>query len=333
MDAKFSKLTYSSATLEFYLCDKQSMRNLTLRQIRIFISAAKHQSFSQAAEELHITGSAVSLQIKEMEGDIGISLFNRDSKKIALTSAGEHFLTYANRMIATLNDAKIAMDNLRGTQMGILKIGLVSTTRYFLPALLVEFKKDFPNVEMKVIVKNRQELIELLCDGSIDIAIMGKPPKNINAQADPFASHPHGFIASPAHGLAGKSNLAAEVLNEVDMISREEGSGTRYIMEKYIAEQRLSLKMSMEMSGNETIKQAVMADLGVSFVSLHTVGNEIASKQIVVLDIQDTPVMRTWHIVIPNNHQVTQATEAFRQFILDKAEAILNDLFGTHLPN
>lgn len=304
------------------------MRNLTLRQIRIFLSAAKHLSFSNAAEELHITGSAVSLQIKEMEGDIGINLFSRGNKKIALTLAGEHFLTYANRVISSLNDAKVAMDNLRGTQMGILRIGLVSTTRFFLPTLLVQFKKDLPNVEIKVVVKNRQELIELLCDGSIDVAIMGKPPKNINAQADPFASHPHGFIASPKHRLADKPDLPPEVLNQVDIISREEGSGTRYIMEKYIAEQGLSLKMSMEMSGNETIKQAVMADMGVSFVSLHTVGNEIANKQIVVLDIRNTPVIRTWYVVIPGNYDVTPATEAFRQFILEKAATILNDLFG-----
>jgi DNA-binding transcriptional LysR family regulator len=176
-------------------------------------------------------------------------------------------------------------------------------------------------------------LIELLSEGGIDIAIMGKPPAHIHAQADPFANHPHGFIASPAHPLAGKSNLPAEILNQVDMIAREEGSGTRYIMEKYIAEQGLSLKMSMEMSGNETIKQAVIADLGVSFVSLHTVGNEITSKQVVLLDIHNTPVMRTWHIVTPNNHPITQSTEAFRQFILDKAEGILHELFGKLLNN
>jgi LysR family transcriptional regulator, low CO2-responsive transcriptional regulator len=304
------------------------MRNLTLRQIRIFISAAKHLSFSQAAEELHITGSAVSLQIKEMEGDIGISLFNRDNKKIALTTAGEHFLTYANRIMSTFNDARIAMEHLRGSEMGILKIGLVSTTRYFLPIILLQFKKDYPNLQIKVVVKNRQALIELLSEGGIDIAIMGKPPAYVHAQAEPFANHPHGFIASPAHPLAGKPNLPADILNQVDIIAREEGSGTRYIMEKYIAEQGLSLKMSMEMSGNETIKQAVMANLGVSFVSLHTVGNEIASKQVVLLDIIATPVMRTWHIVTPNNHPITQSTEAFRQFILDKAEGILQELFG-----
>lgn len=308
------------------------MQNLTLRQIKIFLSAAKHLNFSHASEELHITGSAVSLQIKEMESDIGVSLFNRENKKIALTVAGEHFLTYANRMMSVLNDAKVAMDHLRGTEVGVLKIGVVSTARYFLPTILVHFKEIYPNVQIKVIVKNRQALIALLSEGLVDIAIMGKPPGNIQAEATPFASHPHAFIASPTNPLAGKSKLAADMLNHVDIISREEGSGTRYIMEKYISEQRLSLKAGMEMSGNETIKQAIMADLGVSFVSLHAVGNELANKQIVILDIEGTPVIRTWHIVTPTNQPTTHATAAFRQFVLEKAEAILNDLFEFHLP-
>lgn len=176
-------------------------------------------------------------------------------------------------------------------------------------------------------VKNRQELIELLSEGFVDIAIMGKPPGHIDAEVAPFASHPHGFIASPTNRLAGKAKLPADILNGVDIISREEGSGTRYIMEKYISEQRLSLKASMEMSGNETIKQAVMADLGVSFVSLHTVGNELANQQIVMLDIEGTPVIRTWYIVTPNNQTSTHAIEAFRQFVLERAEGILNKLF------
>jgi DNA-binding transcriptional LysR family regulator len=303
------------------------MRNLTLRQIKIFLSASKYLSFSKAAAELNITGSAVSLQIKGMEGDIGVSLFNRENNKISLSSAGEHFLVYANRVVSTLNEARTVMENLRGTEIGILKIGLASTTRYFLPEMLVQFRKEYPNVQMKVIVKNRAELIELLRDDEVDIAIMGKPPKHINANAQAFASHPHVFIASPLHKLAGKSKLQAHTLNQVDVIYRELGSGTRYIMEKYIAEQDLTLKMSMEMSGNETIKQAVMANLGISLVSLHTIGNEIANKQIAILNIKDTPIMRNWYIVTPNNRDATQATQAFRQFIVDKGEGILSAIF------
>lgn len=303
------------------------MRNLTLRQIKIFLSAAKHLSFSRAAEDLHITGSAVSLQIKEMEGDIGVSLFSRENRKVSLTTAGEHFLSYASEIANTLTKASEAMASLRGTHMGILKIGLVSTTRYFLPTLLVEFKKDYPNVQIKVDVKNREQLIELVRESEIDIAIMGKPPKALNARTEPFANHPHLFIASPKHPLAHKANLAPQVLNKVEIISREQGSGTRYIMEKYMSEHGLSPLVRMEMSGNETIKQAVIANLGISFVSLHTIGQEIANQQIVVLDIQHTPVIRVWHVVTPNKRKPSEAAEAFRHFMLEKAEGILNDLF------
>lgn len=303
------------------------MKNLTLRQIKIFVTASKHLNFAKSAVELNVSPAAISLQIKEMESDIGIRLFTRNNRKITLSQAGEYFLPYAQRVLRVLSEAKDMFDELRDPETGTLRIGLVGTTRYFFPLLLVAFKQNYPNIQIKVEVKNRQELVGLLRAGDLDIAIMGKPPSDIEAQTDPFANHPHGFIASINHPLARKKKLPANVLNQLEIITRESGSGTRYIMEKYITEQGLSLKMSMEMSGNETIKQAVIAGLGVSFVSMHTVGNEIASKQVVLLDIKDTPVMRTWHIVTPNNHLITHSTEAFRQFILDKGEAILHDLF------
>jgi len=304
------------------------MKNLTLRQIRIFMSAAKHASFTRAADELHITAPAVSLQIKEMEEDIGISLFSRVNRKVELTSAGEYFLLYARRVSSTLNEAATMMERLRGSQLGLLKIGLVSTAQYFLPQVLVQFKNECPNAQIRIEVRNRQQLTELLRDGEIDIAIMGRPPKEIDTRVEAFAEHPHLFIASPANALAGKANVSPQALNQFELISREPGSGTRFIMEKYLSEHHNSPIVSMEMSSNETIKQAVMANLGVSFVSLHTVGDEIASGKIVILDIQDTPVVRTWHVVALSKRPVSQAAEAFRYFMLEKGGAILNDMFA-----
>lgn len=303
------------------------MRNLTLRQIRIFLSISKHLSFAKTAEELHVSPAAISLQIKEMESDIGVTLFVRNNRKVALSQAGEYFLPYAQRVLRALSEASDMFDELRGTEMGILKIGLVSTTRYFFPLLLMAFKQNYPNIQIKVDVKNRQQLIALLRAGEIDIAIMGKPPHDIEARADAFASHPHGFVASPTHLLADKANIPANALSKLEIITRETGSGTRYIMEKYLGQHGLSPVMRMEMSGNETIKQAVIANLGVSFVSLHTIGNEVANKQMVVLDIVDTPVIRTWHVVTPKAHNTSQAIEAFRTFMLEKAEGILSDVF------
>jgi DNA-binding transcriptional LysR family regulator len=302
------------------------MKNLTLRQIKIFICAAKHLSFSKAADTLNITAAAVSLQMKEMEKDLDAPLFNRDNKKLKLTLEGEHFLIYAIKVISTLDQAKEAIDKLRGKEMKPLRIGLVGTTRYFFPSVLVEFQKIYPNVQLKVDVKNREQLIQLLHNGEIDIAIMGKPPATLNVQTEIFAKHPHVFIASTNHPLAFQQNLSTEVLNRVEVITREQGSGTRYVMEKFFATHSLTPLVRIEISGNETIKQAVIANLGVSFVSSHTIIQELHNKQLTILDIQDTPVMREWHVVTPIKREASLAVDVFRQFVLDNVGQIISSL-------
>ncbi|HNZ57585.1 MAG TPA: LysR substrate-binding domain-containing protein, partial [Methylophilaceae bacterium] len=275
-------------------------------------------SFARAAEELCITAPAVSQQIKEMEEDMGVTLFIRESRKIELTSAGEYFLLYARRMLSTLNEADLMMERLRGTQIKTLKIGLVSTAKYFLPHLLAEFKKDYPNLKIKMEARNRQQLIELLRDGEIDIAIMGQPPKEMDTRVEAFASHPHVFIASSQHSLAGKWNILPDELNAFEIISREPGSGTRFIMEKYFNEHKITPIVTMEISSIEAIKQAVIANLGITFTSLHTIGSEIANQQMVILDVQDMPIMRTWHVVALSKRNASQAAEALRYFMLEK---------------
>jgi DNA-binding transcriptional LysR family regulator len=219
------------------------------------------------------------------------------------------------------------MERLRGTEIKALKIGVVSTAKYFLPQMLSEFKKDYPNLQIKIEVRNRQQLVELLRDGELDIAIMGQPPKEIDTRVEAFASHPHGFVANSQNTLAGKINIPPEALNSHEIISREPGSGTRALMEKYFSEHHISPIISMEMSSNETIKQAMIAELGISFLSLHTIGNELANQQLTILDVQDTPIMRTWHVVALAKRNASQATEAFRYFMLEKGAEILTKSF------
>ncbi len=304
------------------------MRNLTLRQIRIFMQAAKQKSFSRAAEELHITAPAVSLQIKEMEENMGVSLFSRENRKTEMTSAGEYFFLYARRVLNTLDEASIMMERLRGSTAGALKIGMVSTAQYFFPQILVKFKAECPNVQIFVEIRNRQQLVELLHNGDIDIAIMGQPPKDIDTRVEPFANHPHAFIASPRIPLADKTNISPQVLNKFELIIREPGSGTRIIMEKFLNDHSLSPIVGMVMSSNEAIKQAVMADLGISFVSLHTVGEEVNRGRLVILDVEGTPIARSWHAVALNKRHVSQAAETFRYFMLEKGSEIINEMFN-----
>ncbi len=302
------------------------LRNLSMRQLRVFLSAARHMSFGKAATELNLTAPAVSMQIREMEGDLGIELFARVGRRVELTTAGEYFLVYAKRIAGNLRDAEITLSKLRGTELGTLKIGLVSTAKYFLPQLLARFRDDHFGVQIKLEVRNRDQMVELLRDGDIDLAIMGRTPADMDTRIEAFAAHPHAFIASPEHPLSREQGISPLVLNQLELISREQGSGTRAIMERFLKNRGLTPRVTMEMSSNESIKQAVMANLGISFVSLHTVGLEVTHGKLAVLDIDETPISRAWHVVALNRSNHSPSAEAFRYFVLEHGAAILDEL-------
>lgn len=306
------------------------LRNLTMRQLRVFLAAARHLSFTKAAAELSLTAPAISMQIKEMESDIGIELFARVGRRVELTTAGEYFLVYAKRIASSLRDAEVTLSKLRGNEGGQLRIGLVSTAKYFLPTMLARFKEDHFGLQIKIEVRNRDQMVELLRDAEIDLAIMGRTPADMDTRVEAFAPHPHAFIASPDHPLARQQGVSPMALNQVELISREQGSGTRAIMERFLGERGLTPRVSMEMSSNESIKQAVMADLGISFVSLHTVGLEVAHGKLAVLDIDETPISRAWHVVALNRANHSQAAEAFRYFVLEHGASILDELHPEH---
>jgi DNA-binding transcriptional LysR family regulator len=305
------------------------MKNLTLRQIRIFSSAARHNSFARAAEELHLSAPAVSMQMKELEDELGTPLFGRVGRRIELTSAGEYFWVFAKKIHGTLCEAETIMQKLRGSESGTLKIGLVSTAKYSVPRMLGLFREAYPGVQIRLDVCNRHQLSERLRDGEIDLAVMGRPPRHLDTRAEIFAHHPHAFISSPKHPLAKKKHIRPSVLNGEEMISREEGSGTRAIMREFLEQHRLNPPITMEMSSNETIKQAVIAGLGISFVSLHTVGLEVEHGQLAVLDVDETPVLRAWHVVALAQRHLSPAAEAFRYFMLERGAQLLAEQFPT----
>jgi DNA-binding transcriptional LysR family regulator len=251
------------------------MRNATLRQLRVFAAAARHQSFVKAAEELHLTPPAVSMQIRDLEEQVGLPLFDRSGRQVALTVTGEYLLVYVRKVLATLKDAEDAIARFRGLETGRVSIGMVSTAKYFVPRLLAQFRQEHPAIEVKLAVGgNREQLVALLRANEVDLAIMGRPPRELATRAEPFAVHPHAVVAAPDHPLMRIGHAPASLLANYEFIIRETGSGTRAAMEKYFADHRLQPRVAMEMASNETIKQAVMAGMGVSFLSLHTIGLE-----------------------------------------------------------
>jgi DNA-binding transcriptional LysR family regulator len=300
------------------------MKNLSVRQLQLFVEVARRLSFVRAAEALHLTPPAVTMQIKDLEAAVALPLFDRRGRSVSLTTAGEYFLVYAKRVLATLKDAEDAMARLRRTETGRLVIGLVSTAKYFVPRLLAEFRLEHPGIEVRLHVSgNREQLVTLLQENAIDLAIMGRPPKELATRAEPFAAHPLVFVAPPGQILIADSQPRLRDLEAYPFIVREPGSGTRKSMEEFFRQQQIAPHVTMEMSSNETIKQAVMAGMGLSFLSLHTLGLELRSGLLRILDIEGTPIMRTWNIVHQLSKTLSPAAEAFRYFVLERAEAML----------
>jgi DNA-binding transcriptional LysR family regulator len=297
----------------------------------VFTEVAKQLSFARAAEELHLTPPAVTMQIKELEGHVGLPLFERASRQVSLTTAGEYMLVYARKMLATLKDAEDAAARLQRLEVGQLTIGMVSTAKYFVPRLLAEFQREHEGIDIRLAVGNREQLIKWLQGNEVDIAIMGRPPKELATRVEPFAAHPHVFVAPTDHPLLKIGHPTAESLLPYRFITRERGSGTRAAMEQFFAAHHLEPRISMEMSSNETIKQAVMAGMGLSFLSLHTIGLELEHGLMTTLDVEGTPIMRAWNVVHTLSKLLSPAAEAFRYFMLERAEAHLASTYGHFL--
>ncbi|MCA0325359.1 MAG: LysR family transcriptional regulator [Proteobacteria bacterium] len=308
------------------------MKNATFRQLRVFSEAARHQSFAEAARALHLTPPAVSMQMKELESQVGLPLFERHGRQVQLTTAGEYVLVYARRILAGLKDAEDAVARLRKLEAGQLTIGMVSTAKYFLPKLLARFREEHPAVDIRLAVGNREQLVRMLHGGEVDIAIMGRPPKELATRTEPFAAHPHGFVAPPDHPLVREGTLAPTQLRDQPFVMREPGSGTRAALEQFLDKHHSSVQPAMEMDSNETIKQAVMAGMGISFLSLHTVGMELRYGLLAVLDVHGAPVVRAWNCVHTLSKLLSPAAEAFRYFVLEQGEGFLAREFGQPIP-
>ena len=302
------------------------MKNVTFRQIRVFTEVARRLSFVRAAEALHLTPPAVTMQVKELEASLGLPLFDRRGRSVSLTTTGEYFLVYARRLLSTLKDAEDAMARFKRVETGVLNIGLVSTAKYFVPRLLARFREEHAGVEARLqVAGNREQLVALLHAGEVDLAIMGRPPKELATRAEPFAAHPLVFVAPPGHPLVSAEHVVPEALANHPFIVREQGSGTRKAMEDFLRAQHVAPPIAMEMSSNETIKQAVMAGMGLSFLSLHTIGLEMRHGLIAIVEVEGTPIMRTWNLVHLLSKLLSPPAEAFRYFILEQGETYLRE--------
>lgn len=303
------------------------MLPVTLRQLQVFASVARHLSFARASEELHLTAPAVSMQIKQLESAIGLPLFDRSGSAVTLTLTGEYFLVHVQRVLGNMREAENLIARLRKVQTGVLHLGMLTTAKYFVPHLLAGFMKEHPGVQPRLVEGNRVELVDALHHNELDVAIMGRPPKELDTRAEPFAIHPLGVIAAATHPLAQREEVQVDALAREPFIIREEGSGSRMTMEALFREWRITPPVLMQMSSNESIKQAVMAGLGIAFISLHTVSEELRSGKLVSLRVDELPLLRQWQLVRLNARVMSPVAEAFRHYVLEQGEAFVAEWF------
>ena len=300
-----------------------SIQHVSLRQLRVFEAAASNRSFSKAAETLHLTQPGVSMHIKELETNAGLPLFERIGRKLYVTEAGQELLARTREILRALKDAEDTLNGLRGLRRGRINLAVVSTAKYFVPQLLARFGRDFPELEIRLTVNNRSSVIEQLVANEVDLAIMGRSPQSLDTVAEPFAQNPHVIIAAPDHPLASQRDIPVETVARENFIVREPGSGTRLAMHQYFDEFGLACNVGMEMASNETIKQAVMAGMGISFISRHTLDLELQTHRLVILDVRGTPVIRLWHVAHLVKKRLSPTAVAFKEFVLTQGRELL----------
>ena len=293
------------------------MKRMTLRQLRVFEQVARLRSISAAAGVCHLTQPAVSMQLKALEQECGLPLTELVGRQLRLTEAGEAVAAYARRVQHEIDELDQRLAAMRGQQHGKLNVGIVSTAKYFASHMLATFTQAHAGAELSLQVENRAQILRLLADNEIDIAIMGVPPESLDAVAIAFADHPHGIVLPSTHPAAVRPKLRVANLVDETFLVRETGSGTRNVMERYFASQNFSPRKVIQMTGNEAVKQAVMAGLGIGFLSLNTIALERGLDLVRVPAIPGLPVVRRWHVVHRRGKQLLPLAQAFRDFVRD----------------
>jgi len=300
------------------------MKNITLRQLRAVAAVQKAGKIIFAANELGLSQPAVTLQLRDLEATLGTQLFDRTSEGMRPTAAGlavaEAAKAIEERLLVMADD----IDAIKGVRKGALRLGVVSTAKYFAPRIMAAFMKQYPDVDVSLFVGNRAETIASLNNHSVDVALMGRPPREVPVRAASFGEHPLVFVAPPDHPLAKQKQISKERIGQEKFLVRERGSGTRISLEICLGDRPGRIdELGTELDSNETIKQAVMAGLGLAFISAHTIAQEVELGRLVVLDVVGTPIRRQWFSVTRADRSISPAMKAFETFLSSEGNRFL----------
>jgi len=303
-------------------------RHTTLRQLQVFEAIGRLRSFTQAAEELFLTQSTISTQVKNLVDIVGVPLVEYIGKQVHLTEAGKYLYQACQEILRTLDNVDMAVADLQGLKRGSLSISVIDTAKYFAPEVLGHFWQLYPEIDVSLNVSNREHVLERLKNNQDDVYILGhNPPADLEIHAEAFAPNPLYVMASKDHPLTKQNrSFSLEEIAEQPLLLREPGSGIRAAVEQLFAAKGLRPNVRMILSSNESIKHAVIGQLGISVLSLHSILLEGAEGPIAVLDVEGFPIKRNWHVVRPKAKELSVVAKRFVEFLYIEGELLSQKL-------
>ncbi len=299
------------------------MKDITLKQLRFLAETVRAGSLAGAAAQLHVTGPAIAQQIRLLERRAGMALIERGPHGQRPTEAGRILADTCARIEAEIAVCAESLGSLRSAYTGHVRVGAVSTAKYFAPHVIASFQRANPGITVSLAVGNRDHILAEVENYAIDVAIMGRPPRRLDVVAEVFGEHPYVIIAAPDHRFVGRSEVPLFEVAEETFLVREPGSGTRMHVDALFAATGKQLLVGMEIASNETIKQAVIAGLGLAMISAHTIAAEVHDGRLAVLDVEGLPIRRDWLMVRMASRSVSPATTNLWDFFVHQARAQL----------
>lgn len=285
-------------------------RRITFRQLETFAAVAKQNSFTRAAEALHLTQPAVSIQVRQITDTVGLPLFEQSGRDLVLTSAGEELLKTVRSLDDIWNRFESAIDELRGMKRGKLRVALVSTAKYFLPRMLGAFCKRYPEIEIELEIANREKIVERLRNNQDDLYVMSYPPNDLDIVRRPFLDNEYVVIAPAGHWAVGRTVSLSALAGE-PFILREQGSGSRHVIEQHMRNSNLQLRVRLGLASNEAIRDLVASGMGLSVLSRHALGKDPERDGLAVLDVEGFPLKQAWNVVHLSSKVLSIPAQAF----------------------
>lgn len=305
------------------------MNQATLHQLKVFEAAARHGSFTRAAEELFLTQPTVSMQIKQLTKSVGLPLFEQVGKRLYLTEAGRELFATCRQIFDTIAQFEMKVADLKGLKQGQLRLAVITTAKYFIPRLLGPFCQLYPGIDIALQVTNHEGILERMGSNMDDLYIMSQVPEHLDVNCQPFLENPLIVIAPANHPLALEKNIPIQRLADEPFIMREPGSGTRRSVQKLLDEHGVVVKVKLELGSNEAIKQAIAGGLGISVLSRHTLVTD--TKDLTILDVEQFPIQRNWYMVYLAGKQLSIVARTYFEYLLEAAKQFADQTAGSNI--